>query len=536
MVYLESPQLESLAQAWTGRKLPVSVAAMTANGGINGQNGEERVAPAPEKGSWTIGLINSRHKYLSAETFGFKINANGKAMKKKQVWILEPYGDGDSICLRSHLHKFLAVDQFGNVTCENEEKDETAKFEISVCDDFSGRWAFKSVSRGYFLGASADDLVCSAKTPGDAELWFVNLAARPQVNLRSVGRKRFARLSEEQTEIQVEENVPWGSDTLFTLEFREEANKYAIHSSNNMYLMRDGRLVPELSKDCLFACEYHGGYIALRDHSGLYLSPIGSRAVLKTRSNVVTKDELFSLEDSLPQASFQAVSNQRFVSIKQGVDVTANQEEISDHETFQLEFDPVASKWSIRTMQDKYFSLQAGGGIQAAEPRREGGAQVDLVWLDDGTVAFKTENGKYVGTKKSGHLFANTDDIEDRSKYFFYLINRPILVLKCEQGFVGYRAAGSPRLECNKASYATIQVERAEQGQVYFKGQNGKYWQVTDGGICCDSDVPHGFYLELREPTRMCIKTTGGQYVVEQKNGGFSVGGTCPEQATRWEY
>ena len=34
-----------------------------------------------------------------------------------------------------------------------------------------------------------------------------------------------------------------------------------------------------------------------------------------------------------------------------GVDVTANQEEISDHETFQLEFEPKLSKWSIRTMQ-----------------------------------------------------------------------------------------------------------------------------------------------------------------------------------------
>ena len=183
-----------------------------------------------------------------------------------QVWILEPYGDGDSICLRSHMHKFLAVDQFGNVTCENEEKDDTAKFEISVCDDFSGRWAFRSVTRGYFLGASADNLVCSAKSPGDGELWYVNLAARPQVNLRSVGRKRFARLSEEQTEIQVEENVPWGENTLFTLEFREEENKYAIHTCNNMYLMRDGRLGPQLNKECLFACEYHGGYIALRDH------------------------------------------------------------------------------------------------------------------------------------------------------------------------------------------------------------------------------------------------------------------------------
>ena len=42
-------------------------------------------------------------------------------------------------------------------------------------------------------------------------------------------------------------------------------------------------------QDNLFACEYHGGYIALRDQEGLYLSPIGSRAVLKTRSNVVTK-------------------------------------------------------------------------------------------------------------------------------------------------------------------------------------------------------------------------------------------------------
>ena len=71
-------------------------------------------------------------------------------------------------------------------------------------------------------------------------------------------------------------------------------------------------------QDCYFSCEYHGGHIALRDLQGLYLAPIGSRAVLKTRSKVVTKDELFSLEDSLPQASFVAASNTRYVSVKQG--------------------------------------------------------------------------------------------------------------------------------------------------------------------------------------------------------------------------
>ena len=56
----------------------------------------------------------------------------------------------------------------------------------------------------------------------------------------------------------------------------------------------------------------------MRDPQGQYLAPIGSRAVLKTRSLAVTKDELFSLEDSLPQASFIAAANSRYISVKQG--------------------------------------------------------------------------------------------------------------------------------------------------------------------------------------------------------------------------
>ena len=50
---------------------------------------------------------------------------------------------------------------------------------------------------------------------------------------------------------------------------------------------------------------------------------------------------------------------------------------------------------------------------------------------------------------------------------------RPILVLKCEQGFVGYKS-GTVRLECNKATYETIQVERGDLGLVHFKGKQRK--------------------------------------------------------------
>lgn len=65
----------------------------------------------------------------------------------------------------------------------------------------------------------------------------------PQVNLRSIGRKRFAHLSESLDEIHVDANVPWGEDTLFTLEFRaDEGGKYALHTCNNKYLSACGKV------------------------------------------------------------------------------------------------------------------------------------------------------------------------------------------------------------------------------------------------------------------------------------------------------
>ena len=70
-----------------------------------------------------------------------------------------------------------------------------------------------------------------------------------------------------------------------------------------------------------------------------------------------------------PHLSIFSINNLPFIFFS-GVDVTANQEEISDHETFQLEYDDMSKRWYIRTMQDKYFTQKPGGGIQANEIRR----------------------------------------------------------------------------------------------------------------------------------------------------------------------
>jgi fascin 1/2 len=103
--------------------------------------------------SQTVGLVNGQYKYLTAETFGFKINANGIAMKKKQQWTIEPYplddpsvlgnncddlADQEHVAIRSHMDCYLAVDSFGNVTCESRELHPGARFTVTICSMTSG--------------------------------------------------------------------------------------------------------------------------------------------------------------------------------------------------------------------------------------------------------------------------------------------------------------------------------------------------------------------------------------------------------------
>ena len=49
----------------------------------------------------------------------------------------------------------------------------------------------------------------------------------------------------------------------------------------------------------------------------------------------------------------------------------------------------------------------------------------ELIWHPDGSISFRANNGKFVACKKSGHLYANSDTVEENAKYYFYLINRP---------------------------------------------------------------------------------------------------------------
>ena len=102
----------------------------------------------------------------------------------------------------------------------------------------------------------------------------------------------------------------------------------------------------------------------MKHKSGKYLTAVGPQGIVTARSKTVTKDELFMFDPNHAQVALIA-HNGKLASVKQGLDVSANQVEINDTETFQLEEDAVNEKWTIRTNANKYWRLEMGNGIQS---------------------------------------------------------------------------------------------------------------------------------------------------------------------------
>ncbi len=261
-----------------------------------------------------FGLINYENRYLTAEAFGFKVNASGTSLKKKQIWTLEQDQDSQVVFLRSHLGRYLATDKDGKVSCEEEVPNTSCRFLLVTQSD--GRWALQSEPYSRYFGGTAEYLSCFAQTIGKSEQWAMHLALHPQANLLSVSRKRYARLSTTDDELCMDSDIPWGVDSLITLVYLD--GKYSLKTCDNRFLSNDGKLVMDHGPNTSFTLELKSGKLAFKDSEGKFLSPMGPRGTLKSgRCSRPGKDELFDLEESHPQVVFQA-ANKRYVSIRQG--------------------------------------------------------------------------------------------------------------------------------------------------------------------------------------------------------------------------
>ncbi|XP_036403850.1 fascin-2-like isoform X2 [Megalops cyprinoides] len=478
-----------------------------------------------------FGLINHESRYLTAEAFGFKVNASAPSMKKKQIWTLEQdEQDGQAVYLRSHLGRYLSSDKDGKVSCEAEQRHGNCRFLIVAQSD--GRWALQSEPHLRFFGGSEDYLSCFAQAIGETELWAVHLALHPQANLLSVSRKRYAHLSPEEGEISFDCNIPWGVDALLTLVYLE--GKYCLKTCDSRFLNHDGKLVRESGRGTGYTLEFRSGRLAFKDCEGRYLSPSGPTGTLRSgRCSKPGKDELFDLEESHPQVVFQA-ANHRYVSIRQGVSISANQEDETDMETFQMEIDKETKKCMFRTNEGNYWTLVSHGGIQSTATEVGANTMFDVEWLGS-RVALRANNGKYVCTKKNGQLAAVSDTVGEDEQLVLKLINRPILILRGEDGFVCHHK-GSNTLDASRSVYDIFTLHFSD-GAYHIKGTSGKFWYVSSSGlVCSDGETPEDFFLELLEHGRMAIRGKNGKYLRGDKGGNLKGDGETADASSLWEY
>lgn len=469
--------------------------------------------------------MNSAMKYLTAETFGNKVNASGTQLKKKQIWFLEQDPKEKYVYIRSHLGRYLTPDRFGELTAEAEEKTENERFSVQYSPD--GKWAFKHDKLSNYLGGEGTHAKCFSQTLGDKEWWSVQLDVHPQVCLRNVNRKRYAHLNGE--ELECTELVPWGADSLVTLDFID--GKYTLKSCDGRNLHREGFLQDNVDANTLFTMEIHDGSLAFKDCNGLYLTAV-SKGTMKTKNKNHTKDELFTIEDSHPQVKIKS-HNGKYVSVKQGVDVSANQDEVEDTEIFQLEYNKPSDNWAFRTCKNICWNLQAGGGVQVkgTDPNKDGFFSIE--WQDDGSVGIKGSDGKYLSNKQTGSLYSSSSELGDQQKFKIIIANRPLLVLKSEFGFIGNK---SGQYICSKAKYDMLSVESTNKDTYVIKGPDGKFVGIGEDGGACSEDCPTEFKFEFCGQSVMGIRAPNGRYLKGEQNGLLKAVAEDKASATLWEY
>uniref|UniRef100_A0A8C4QQS0 Fascin-like domain-containing protein n=1 Tax=Eptatretus burgeri TaxID=7764 RepID=A0A8C4QQS0_EPTBU len=215
-----------------------------------------------------------------------------------------------------------------------------------------------------------------------------------------------------------------------------------------------------------------------------------------------------------------------------GTELSANQDEETEHETFQMEMEQDSQRFAFRTFSGKYWVL-GPGGIQASISQPNKDSWFDMEWHGR-QVALKAPNGKYVAPRKNGQLAAQADIAGEVEKFVLKIINRPLLVLRGEYGFMGVRK-GSPALDGNRSSHDVFQLHFAD-GAYTIQDGAGRSWVVDDQGAVSLGPDGTPFLLQLCNNGRLALQAPNGRYVGSDQAGRVTANGEEPTGANTWEF
>jgi fascin 1/2 len=483
---------------------------------------------------WALGFRNAAGMYLTVESFGDAMNFNGKSMKKKQIFQLEQdEGAGEKVYIKTPHGRYLTAKDDGTWAANGEDKGPNELFTIEAQAD--GRWALKS-AHGYYCGGAGEKFDAFTKVIQDDRLFVVNLAMHPQICMWNVNRKTFLHL--EKDTINCDEEIPWGADATITLHFFQ-SGKYGLRACNGKFLCANGSLTDdETEPSAQFTLKFFGGQVAFVSSTGKLLTCIGGNGQAKaTKPEPPTKDELFVMEDSHPQIKMTSHKTKR-VSIRQGIEVSANQDTTEDTECFQIEIDG-NGLWNFRSNNNKFWYVKDDGAIMAdGATKTTPESKFQIEWVKN-SLAIKASNGKYVSTIRTGQLYAKDSSITPEGTFVYELINRPLLVLRGHYGFIN-NTSKTQQLMCSSASPRVYKME-VIKGECIISDDSG-YWTVADDGssVSVTGAAPQKFYLEFVSLSKFAIKyfnaAGDGFYLKSNQNGALTADGTSINDMTVFEY
>ncbi|XP_017652377.1 fascin-2 isoform X1 [Nannospalax galili] len=253
-------------------------------------------------------------------------------------------------------------------------------------------------------------------------------------------------------------------------------------------------------------------------------------------SNPEGSKSLSGFKSSPKRASPALASQERFERLHlfpPGVNVSANQDEELDHETFLMQIDQETKKCTFYSSTGGYWTLVTHGGIQATATQVSANTMFEMEWHGR-RVALKAGNGRYICMKKNGQLAAISDFVGEDEEFILKLINRPILVLRGLDGFVCQRR-GSNQLDTNRSTYDVFHLGFRD-GAYQIRGRGGFWYTGSHGSVCGDGERAEDFLFEFRERGRLAIRALSGKYLRGGAAGLLRADADLPVGDALWEY
>ncbi|XP_054825998.1 fascin-like [Eublepharis macularius] len=510
--------------------------------------------------SLEFGLVNAANRYLTAEPFRFQVTATGLQLKPRQVWTLQfmapqgagaagpGEGAGQKLRLLSALKRYLAADSNGKVTCDQDQPGPQTVFLMQQYPD--GKVSLQNEQSKRYLGGAEENVTCFAQAATETEKWTLHLAVHPNVAMYNPNRKRYVRCDEKAGALRCDRDMPWGAESVITVYYdfkglQSETNnaerrkffcpipvkKYGLSTGTGKLLSPDGSLVVEVTPQTLYSLEVNNGLVALRDEEGKYLT--AREGIMKTaKMDKPGRDELFSIEASPAQVSMRSSSTNKFICCRPGADIYANAMAVGNTEIFQLLFDDDTKRVCFRGYCGTYMSLGPNDCIISSK-QKDRNVWFELQYQDQKVVLRICD--KYVSMRPNGQLMAIPKAAGKSEEFLMVLVNRPLLVLHTDAGYVGL-CPGMKRLEANCVSFVASNLSLTEEG--YYNFQIGsQYWVLDkDGQVMVTSDQPSNFTIQFASSTCVIIKAPNNKFFVADLGGRLWAGASDAASATLFHY